>query len=49
MAESRAFMKYARQEIGHRPIAERVHDFKEFDLPLTPEKVWAAIRRGGGR
>jgi glutamate synthase (NADPH/NADH) small chain len=39
MGESRGFMKYARREVGHRPVAERVHDFREFDLPLTPEAL----------
>lgn len=39
MGESRGFMKYARSEVGHRPVAERIHDFKEFDLPLTPEAL----------
>jgi len=37
MGESRGFMRYARTEVGHRPVAERVHDFNEIDLPLTPE------------
>lgn len=39
MGESRGFMKYARSEVGHRPVAERVQDFKEIDLPLTPEVI----------
>ncbi len=39
MGESRGFLKYARRDIGHRPVAERVHDFKEIDLPLTPEAL----------
>jgi len=39
MANSRGFMEYARQEVAHRPIADRVHDFKEFDLPLTPDEL----------
>ncbi len=39
MGESRGFMKYARTEVGHRSVAERVHDFNEIDLPLTPEAL----------
>ncbi len=39
MGEPRGFMKYARQEVGHRAVAERVHDFNEIDLPLTPEAL----------
>jgi len=37
MGESRGFLRYARSDVGHRPVAERVHDFREIDLPLTPE------------
>lgn len=39
MGESRGFLKYTRTEVGHRPVAERVHDFCEIDLPLTPEAL----------
>jgi glutamate synthase (NADPH) small chain len=39
MAELKAFLKYQRQEPGHRPIEERVHDFQEMNLPLTPEQI----------
>jgi NAD(P)H-dependent glutamate synthase small subunit len=39
MGEIKGFLKYGRQEAGHRPVEERVHDFAEFDLPLTPEQI----------
>ncbi len=39
MGESGGFRKYARVEVGHRPVAERIGDFNEIDLPLTPEAV----------
>lgn len=39
MGEPRGFLKYARQEVGHRPVEERVHDYSEIDLPLTPEAI----------
>ncbi len=39
MGESGGFLKYARVDIGHRPVDERVHDFKEIDLPLSPEAL----------
>jgi hypothetical protein len=39
MGELRGFLKYQRQEVGHRAVAERVRDFHEIDLPLTPEAV----------
>ncbi len=45
MGELKGFLKYQRQEVGHRPVEERVHDFNEIDLPLTPE----AIRRQAAR
>ena len=39
MAETKGFLKYERQAVGHRPIAERVGDYKEIDLPLTPDEI----------
>jgi glutamate synthase (NADPH) small chain len=39
MGETKGFLKYKRQEIGHRPIEQRIHDFQELDLPLTPEQI----------
>jgi glutamate synthase (NADPH) small chain len=39
MAESKAFLKYKRQGPGYRPVEERVYDFHELNLPLTPEQI----------
>jgi NAD(P)H-dependent glutamate synthase small subunit len=39
MGELRGFLKYNRQNVGHRPIAERIKDFAEIDLPLTPDDL----------
>ena len=39
MGEIKGFLKYKRQELRHRLIEERVHDFAELDLPLTPEQI----------
>ncbi|MGA2093002.1 MAG: glutamate synthase subunit beta [Sedimentisphaerales bacterium] len=39
MGETKGFLKYKRQEIGHRPVEQRIHDFSELDLPLTPEQI----------
>jgi len=39
MGEIKGFLKYKRQDAGHRPIEERIHDFNELDLPLTPEQI----------
>ena len=33
MGEVKDFLKYKRQEIGHRPVKERIYDFDELDLP----------------
>lgn len=39
MGEIKGFLKYQRQQVGHRPVEERIHDFHELDLPLTPEQI----------
>jgi len=39
MGETKGFVKYKRQEIGHRPVEQRIYDFQELDLPLTPEQL----------
>jgi len=39
MGEVKGFLKYHRQDVGHRPVAERVRDFVETDLPLTPDQI----------
>lgn len=39
MGEVKGFLKYKRQEVSHRPVEERIHDFSELDLPLTPEQI----------
>jgi glutamate synthase (NADPH/NADH) small chain len=39
MGEVKDFLKYKRQEVEHRPVEERIHDFAELDLPLTPDQI----------
>lgn len=39
MGESKGFVKYKRREVAHRPIEQRIHDFIEIDLPLTPDEI----------
>jgi NAD(P)H-dependent glutamate synthase small subunit len=39
MGEVRGFVKHTREEVGHRPVEERIHDFHEIDLPLSPEAI----------
>ena len=39
MGEVKGFIKYKRREPAHRPVEERIHDFSELDLPLTPDEI----------
>jgi NAD(P)H-dependent glutamate synthase small subunit len=39
MGEIKGFLKYKRQPVGYRLIEQRIHDFKELELPLTPEQI----------
>ncbi len=39
MNKDRAFLEQPRQDVPHRPVAERVKDFKAVDLSLTEEEV----------
>jgi glutamate synthase (NADPH) small chain len=45
MGEVKGFLKYKRQEVMHRPVKERIHDFAELDLPLTPEQIYQQTAR----
>ena len=45
MGEPKAFVKYKRQVIARRPIEERIHDFTELDLPLTPDEIYRQAAR----
>jgi len=39
MGLTKGFLKYKRREVGHRPVEQRIRDFKELDLPLTPDDI----------
>jgi len=39
MGEVKGFLKYKRQEVGHRQVEQRIHDFSELDLPLTSDQI----------
>ncbi len=39
MGELKGFLKYKRQPVRYRAVEQRVHDFKELDLPLTPDEI----------
>ena len=45
MAEPKAFLKQKRRPVGYRPVEERIHDFNELDLPLTPDEIKQQARR----
>ncbi|MBL7215236.1 MAG: glutamate synthase subunit beta, partial [Phycisphaerae bacterium] len=39
MAKIKGFLEYKRQKVTYRPINERVRDFDEIEIPLTPEAI----------
>ena len=39
MGELKGFLKYSRGAVGHRPVEDRIRDFRELDLPLSPEAL----------
>jgi len=45
MGEVKGFLKYKRQEVGHRSIEKRIHDFGELDLSLTSDQIYQQTAR----
>ena len=39
MAKTKGFLEYKRQKVAYRPIDERVRDFNEIEIPLTPDAL----------
>ena len=39
MAKTKGFLEYKRQKVTYRSIDERVQDFKEIEIPLTPDVI----------
>jgi NAD(P)H-dependent glutamate synthase small subunit len=39
MGEVKGFLKYPRQEAPHRPVGQRIRDFAELELALTPDQI----------
>ena len=39
MAKSKGFLEYNYQPVGHRPAQQRVGDFREIEIPLTPDDI----------
>jgi glutamate synthase (NADPH/NADH) small chain len=39
MAKATGFLEYQRQPVSYRPIENRVKDYKEIEIPLTPDAL----------
>jgi len=39
MGELKGFLKFPCQKVGKRPVEERIRDFEELELPLTPDEI----------
>ena len=39
MAKPTGFMEYKREEVDHRPVAERILDHMEINVPHAPEAL----------
>lgn len=39
MGKPTGFIDYPRQDVGKRPVAERVRDYREFELPLAGDEL----------
>ncbi len=39
MAKTKGFLNYQRQTPSYRPVDERVNDYNEIEIPLTPEDI----------
>lgn len=39
MGKPTGFLEYRRRDVGHRPTLERIRDFNEIELPLTPDDI----------
>ncbi len=39
MAKTKGFIEYRRQNVSYRPVEQRVGDFQEIEIPLTPEAI----------
>lgn len=39
MGKTKGFIEYKRKDVGHRSVEERVKDFRELNLPLSPDDI----------
>jgi len=45
MGQVKGFLKYKRAKTSYRPVAERIRDYAEFELPLTPDALYQQAAR----
>ena len=45
MGKSKGFLEHKRQPVSHRSVEDRVKDFNEMDLPLTPDDLRSQAAR----
>lgn len=45
MGQIKGFLNYKRQQVGYRPVEERIYDFRELDLPFTPDQIHQQVAR----
>ena len=39
MAKAKGFLEFKRQSAAYRPVEERIHDYNEIEIPLTPDAL----------
>ena len=39
MAKTKGFLDYQRQPVPYRPVEERIRDYREIEIPLTPDDL----------
>lgn len=39
MGQLKGFLYHKRQPVGHRTVEQRIHDYNEMDIPLTPDEL----------
>lgn len=39
MAKTKGFLEHKRQPVGYRPVQDRILDYREIEIPLTPDAI----------
>ncbi len=45
MGQVKGFLEHKRQNAGKRPVEQRIHDYRELELSLTPDQIRAQAAR----